>query len=234
MSLGSKSSESPKQATQSLSTSKTSCLNSGSQLRKGSRTLTSALSLGFKPVHSLSVAYKTSLWGYTGDTQSPFLKIVLTDFKHLDAFERGEVNFREMFTACTTFDSNIAYTLRFMIDKKVTGMNWLEVPPGSYRLRAELEKASNCQIKLETSAETLISHAPEGEWSKMAPFRVLSYNIECSGWKGVFPDARLDPVIQIANMVTAHGLLTTPHLYWLGVDTFMEVSSRDEVLGQGS
>ncbi|KAA1076934.1 DNA-directed DNA polymerase delta [Puccinia graminis f. sp. tritici] len=172
-------------------------------------TLNSALSLGVKPVHSLSVAYKTSLWGYTGDTQSPFLKIVLTDFKHLgrvkNAFERGEVNFREMFTACTTFESNIAYTLRFMIDKKVTGMNWLEVPPGSYRLRTELEKASNCQIELETSAETLISHAPEGEWSKMAPFRVLSYDIECSGRKGVFPDARLDPVIQIANMVTAHG-----------------------------
>jgi DNA polymerase delta subunit 1 len=59
-------------------------------------------------------------------------------------------------------------------------------------------------------AETLISHAPEGEWSKMAPFRVLSYDIECSGRKGVFPDARLDPVIQIANMVTAHGLSSTP------------------------
>jgi hypothetical protein len=29
------------------------------------------------------VANKTSLWGYTGDSQSPFLKIGLTDFKHL-------------------------------------------------------------------------------------------------------------------------------------------------------
>ncbi|KAI9631484.1 hypothetical protein KEM48_014308 [Puccinia striiformis f. sp. tritici PST-130] len=172
-------------------------------------TLNSALSLGVKPVHSLSVANKTSLWGYTGDSQSPFLQVVLTDFKHLsrvkNAFERGEVNFREMFTACTTFESNIAYTLRFMIDKKVTGMNWLEVPPGSYTLRKDSEKASNCQIELDASSESLISHAPEGEWSKMAPFRVLSYDIECSGRKGVFPDARLDPVIQIANMVTAHG-----------------------------
>ncbi|PLW20358.1 hypothetical protein PCASD_21942 [Puccinia coronata f. sp. avenae] len=171
--------------------------------------LNAALSLGIKPVHSVKVANKTSLWGYTGDSQSPFLKIVLTDFKHLgrvkNAFERGEINFRDMFSACTTFESNIAYTLRFMIDKKVTGMNWLEIPAGSYKLRAGSEKASNCQIELDTSSETLISHAPEGEWSKMAPFRVLSYDIECSGRKGVFPDARLDPVIQIANMVTAHG-----------------------------
>jgi DNA polymerase delta subunit 1 len=37
------------------------------------------------------------------------------------AFERGEVNFRELFTgeAVMTFESNIAYTLRFMIDHHV-------------------------------------------------------------------------------------------------------------------
>lgn len=38
----------------------------------------------------------------------------------LAAFERGEINFREKFQACTTFESNIAYTLRFMIDKRVS------------------------------------------------------------------------------------------------------------------
>lgn len=35
------------------------------------------------------------------------------------AFERGEVNFRDLFDeAKLTFESNIAYTLRFMIDTK--------------------------------------------------------------------------------------------------------------------
>lgn len=29
----------------------------------------------------------------------------------------------------------------------------------------------------------LISHAPEGEWAKMAPFRILSTDIECAGRK---------------------------------------------------
>ncbi|CAH7683178.1 DNA polymerase delta subunit 1 [Phakopsora pachyrhizi] len=177
--------------------------------------LNSAFSLGFKPVHSVTVAHKISLWGYSGDIKSPFLKITLTDFKHLgrikNAFERGEVSFRDKFSACTTFESNIAYTLRFMIDKKVTGMNWLEIPAGTYTLRSGEDKVSKCQIELDTSSTTLISHAPEGEWSKMAPFRVLSYDIECSGRKGIFPDPKMDPVIQIANLVTKHGS-TTPFI----------------------
>lgn len=50
-----------------------------------------------------------------------------------------------------------------------------------------------------------ISHAPEGNWSKIAPLRILSFDIECAGRKGIFPEAQIDPVIQIANMVTAQG-----------------------------
>ena len=50
-----------------------------------------------------------------------------------------------------------------------------------------------------------ISHAPEGEWSKTAPLRILSFDIECAGRKGIFPEADIDPVIQIANMVTRQG-----------------------------
>ncbi|CCU99486.1 unnamed protein product [Malassezia sympodialis ATCC 42132] len=39
----------------------------------------------------------------------------------------------------------------------------------------------------------------------MAPLRTLSFDIECAGRKGVFPDPSVDPVIQIANMVTRQG-----------------------------
>jgi len=50
-----------------------------------------------------------------------------------------------------------------------------------------------------------ISHAPEGDWSKIAPLRILSFDIECAGRKGIFPEPGIDPVIQIANMVTRQG-----------------------------
>jgi DNA polymerase delta subunit 1 len=31
----------------------------------------------------------------------------------------------------------------------------------------------------------VISHAPEGEWADVAPFRILSFDIECAGRKGI-------------------------------------------------
>ena len=58
-----------------------------------------------------------------------------------------------------------------------------------------------------TRWDKFISHPPEGEWSKIAPLRILSFDIECAGRKGIFPEANQDPVIQIANMVTRQGNL---------------------------
>uniref|UniRef100_A0A673GM87 DNA polymerase n=1 Tax=Sinocyclocheilus rhinocerous TaxID=307959 RepID=A0A673GM87_9TELE len=49
------------------------------------------------------------------------------------------------------------------------------------------------------------SHPAEEEWQRIAPLRVLSFDIECAGRKGVFPEPKIDPVIQIASMVQRQG-----------------------------
>lgn len=51
----------------------------------------------------------------------------------------------------------------------------------------------------------LVVRKPEGYWLKSAPIRRLSFDIECSGRKGIFPEPEHDSVIQIANYVTAYG-----------------------------
>ena len=84
-------------------------------------------------------------------------------------------------------------------------MNWIEVPAGKYTLRQASRKVSTCQIELDVRYDNFISHTPEGEWSKIAPLRILSFDIECAGRKGIFPEPEKDPVIQIANMVTRQG-----------------------------
>ena len=58
---------------------------------------------------------------------------------------------------------------------------------------------------LTDSYKDLISHAPDGDWAKIAPLRIMSFDIECAGRKGIFPEAQIDPVIQIAAMVTRQG-----------------------------
>lgn len=172
----------------------------------------------------------------------------------------------------TTYESNVLYTLRFMIDLDVVGGNWVELPAGSYWLPQS--RASYCQIEAHVRFDRLVSHAAEGDWARLAPLRVLSFDIECAGRKvrgackglgglapgfvsrtvailwsplprwalsldaplallsslplplhapcfflfpsfplsflpprsqGHFPEAKLDPVIQIASMVTVQG-----------------------------
>ncbi|KAH7929130.1 hypothetical protein BV22DRAFT_1081793 [Leucogyrophana mollusca] len=163
-------------------------------------------------VRAIEIVQKRSLWGYRGDDWIPFLKLTISEPKSLPKirglFERGECAFRDLYALgqpVATFESNIVYTLRFMIDAKVVGMNWIEVPAGKYKLISEENKQSACQIELHVRWDAFISHAPEGPWSKVAPLRILSFDIECAGRKGIFPEAQVDPVIQIANMVTRQG-----------------------------
>lgn len=84
-------------------------------------------------------------------------------------------------------------------------MSWVEAPATKYKLVHGNHKQSNCQIEAEINFRDLIAHKPEGEWAKMAPLRILSFDIECAGRKGIFPEANHDPVIQIANVVTKYG-----------------------------
>lgn len=84
-------------------------------------------------------------------------------------------------------------------------MSWVEVLPTKYKMIEHRDRHSNCQIEAEVHYRDLIAHPADGEWAKMAPLRILSFDIECAGRKGVFPEANMDPVIQIANVVTRYG-----------------------------
>ena len=121
-----------------------------------------------------------------------------------------------------------------MVDAGVVGCNWIELPAGKYSLRNPSQTRQNgiggvcpttgytiiggggapgnrlhpltkCQLEIDISFEDFISHPAEGDWQKIAPLRILSFDIECAGRKGVFPEAEKDPVIQIANVVVCQG-----------------------------
>lgn len=164
-------------------------------------------------IHSVQMVMRENLYGFSGNIQNPYLKITVTDPKFINkvrsTIEHGNANWKGMWKGTgdggiLTFDS-IQYVLRFMIDCKISGMSWVEVPAKSYKLISEHQRHSNCQIEAEVTYRDLIAHKPEGEWAKMAPLRILSFDIECAGRKGVFPEANQDPVIQIANVVTRYG-----------------------------
>ncbi|KAK5654814.1 hypothetical protein OQA88_6850 [Cercophora sp. LCS_1] len=161
-------------------------------------------------IHSVTLTMRENIYGFQGNTQNPYIKIAVTDPKYISkvrtAIEKGDANWKGMWKSADgtimTYD-NLQYLLRFMVDCSIAGMSWVEAPANKYRLMQD--KQSNCQIEAEISYRDLIAHKPIGEWSKMAPLRILSFDIECAGRKGIFPEATHDSVIQIANIVTKYG-----------------------------
>ncbi|KAG4435818.1 DNA-directed DNA polymerase delta [Cadophora sp. M221] len=175
--------------------------------------LDSQLSTHQPAIHSVQIVLRENLYGFQGNQQNPYIKITVNNPKFINkvrsTIEQGTANYKGMWKGSgdggiLTFDS-IAYVLRFMIDCKISGMSWVEVPAGNYTIIPQHERHSNCQIEAWVSYRDLIAHKPEGEWAKMAPLRILSFDIECAGRKGIFPEANQDPVIQIANVVTRYG-----------------------------
>ncbi|XP_076179052.1 DNA polymerase delta 1, catalytic subunit isoform X1 [Ptiloglossa arizonensis] len=163
-------------------------------------------------VLAVEQVYKQNMYGYAGSEKSLFLKITVAVPRLIAPCKRlleSENIFSDLKHQYSAFESNIDFDIRFMVDKSVVGCSWIELPPKMWKLRNHyghmLPLTTRCQLEVDVAWDAFISHAPEGEWSKIAPFRILSFDIECAGRKGIFPEPNHDPVIQIANMIIRQG-----------------------------
>ncbi|KAI8903729.1 DNA polymerase family B-domain-containing protein [Gorgonomyces haynaldii] len=159
-------------------------------------------------VLSVEMVQKQSIYGYHGPEKQLFLKITVRLASFISACKRQHLegfHVDGLGTVATnnTFESNIPYTLRFMIDMQMPGSSWVTLAASKYQFRTQ--KISNAQMEVDVSYIDLQAHQADGEYSKIAPLRILSFDIECAGRKGVFPDPQVDPVIQIASVVTVQG-----------------------------
>ena len=163
-------------------------------------------------IHSIQMVLRENIFGYQGNQKSPYLKISVADPQHIPkvryAFEKQSIDYENFWAGLDggimTFD-NLDYVLRFMIDTGITGMSWVEVPASKYDLVAPRDRQSTCQIEATVHYQDIVAHGNDDEWAKIAPLRVLSFDIECAGRKGIFPEAKHDPIIQIGNVVTRYG-----------------------------
>jgi DNA polymerase delta subunit 1 len=93
-----------------------------------------------------------------------------------------------------------------MVDNNINGADWLECPAGKYSVRDNNSCVSRCVLEVDIVFNKLVAHESVGPWSAIAPMsRILSFDIECQGRKGHFPEAQQDPVIQIASVVSVYG-----------------------------
>jgi DNA polymerase delta subunit 1 len=97
---------------------------------------------------------KSSIYGYHGDVKSPYIRVTVKDPRDISKskakIEQGVfvAGLGRPCQADTTFESNLAYILRFMIDCKVPGSNWIELPAETWSF---IEKPTSlAQIEVQT------------------------------------------------------------------------------------
>ncbi|XP_045387021.1 DNA polymerase delta catalytic subunit isoform X1 [Lemur catta] len=155
-------------------------------------------------VLAVELCSRESMFGYHGHGPSPFLRITLA-LPRLVAPARRllEQGIRVPGLGTPSFapyETNVDFEIRFMVDTDIVGCNWLELPAGKYVLRAKEKATTLCQLEADVLWSDVVSHPPEGQWQRIAPLRILSFDIECAGRKGIFPEPERDPVIQICSL----------------------------------
>jgi DNA polymerase delta subunit 1 len=175
---------------------------------------------------------RQSLMLYQGGRKRKFLKVVT----QLPGFvpkiravltERG-ISFAQLFDGVMrfpTFESNVLFPLRYLVDAGISGASWVTVTAGQYR--RTMNPGSSCQIEVDCSFEAIQAHEPVGEYMAIAPLRILSIDIECMGRKGHFPEADKDPVIQIANHCACYGSATPVAKTIFTLDTCAPIAGAD-------
>nr|CAB3265000.1 DNA polymerase delta catalytic subunit [Phallusia mammillata] len=169
-----------------------------------------------KAVFKVECCQKQNMYGYSSLGLSTFLKITVAVPRLVATTKRMlETGFRTPTYpehSYSAFESFIDFEIRFMTDTGVVGCNWIELNPGKYKVRQDKDKTSTSQIEVDLVWNEFMSHSPDGDWQKIAPLRIMSFDIECAGRKGIFPVPEIDPVIQIASMVKCQGSKGEPFI----------------------
>ncbi|VDK50728.1 unnamed protein product [Anisakis simplex] len=160
----------------------------------------------------LEITTGANIYAYRENLKQKFLKVFVRTpklfavcrrvFQHgIDLSGKGDRK------SWQCFEANIDFEIRFMVDMNLVGCGWVVLPKHKYDIVSQQRMQSRCQFECTIRYDDLIVHAPESsaEWSKIAPLRILSFDIECTNRRGIFPEAHTDAVIQIANMVKVEG-----------------------------
>ncbi|OAQ61381.1 DNA polymerase delta catalytic subunit [Purpureocillium lilacinum] len=160
-------------------------------------------------IHSVALVTRENIYGFAGNQQCPYLRITVTDPKFINVvrstIESGRANWKGKWKGVDGRKFPVPQPQTDTYRPQIPGMSWVEAPAKSYKMIPSHDRQSRCQIEAQVSYLHLIAHDPVNEWAKMAPLRILSFDIECAARKGIFPEANCDPVIQIANIVTTYG-----------------------------
>lgn len=142
---------------------------------------------------------RQSIYGYSSE-QTTFYKVYFNTphcFKSAKTmFDNGLVVDKQKI-GFKTFESGLNSVLRFMNDRGLTGMGYIKV--------RRYETITSDPLMIQTSCEFIEQLPFEGQYNRILPLKILSFDIECCGNSDSFPVPEKDPIIQIGNTVCRFG-----------------------------
>jgi len=160
-------------------------------------------------VMDVEVVPRSSLMFWQGDDHRPFFRVTLAIPSLVstsrNVIERGFqlAGNRGAFAPETSYETNIPFALRFMVDRGIVGGGWVRCePPSGLDVRQKGHVSSTCQLEFDIG----VDHVVTVDMMKVAPLRIFSFDIECWNQEGKgFPRAQVNPVIQIAVYLKEFG-----------------------------
>jgi DNA polymerase delta subunit 1 len=157
-------------------------------------------------IYKMEMVKKQSIYHYQFNKKKSFIKIYTGSPEFVPKLRKVLEKKKYM-----TYESNVLFTLRCMIDSNIRSSAWIELPPHTYNVSSLND--TFCNIEIDTCYKSIITRKSVGIYENVAPLRILSFDIECMGYqqnnkgKVHFPivNKKECQVIQIANVITVQG-----------------------------
>jgi len=123
-----------------------------------------------------------------------------------DCFENG--NALVVTNPLRTYEANVPFELRYMIDKRLNGCQWFKLRPNQYRVVEMTElRESRCALEIELIPGTgSLEPLDMTTHGSVAQMRTLSFDIEvCNVHASGFPSPEDSPSIMICAELDVHG-----------------------------
>jgi DNA polymerase delta subunit 1 len=122
--------------------------------------------------------------------------------KCFDAGNRAVVNH-----SYETYEANVPYELRYMIDTDLHGCQWVTLRQGAYEATTEDFRISKVQFEFSVRhRNNPIAPIPINDKGTLGAMRILSYDIEVMRKEPGFPIAQKDPVVNICCALNVTGV----------------------------
>jgi DNA polymerase elongation subunit (family B) len=140
----------------------------------------------------VKILKRKDFWGFTNFELFPFARLAFKSLSAMNAavriFEKDVkiIGYTPNAMRYKLYESNIEPLLRFMHIRNILPTGWVRIPANKYEKNIEILK-STCDIDINCSWKVI---EPVEDVEKLAPFKVASFDLECTSSHGDFPMAK--------------------------------------------